>query len=78
MLIIKTKRKTNMKSKNVLWVSILAFAAIFQSCSKDPLASLTDEESRIYITDHDSTVNFSEFNTFSISDSVAVINNGVY
>ena len=65
-----------MKSKNVLWVSILAFAAIFTGCSKDPLANLTDEESRIYITDHDSTVNFSAFNTFSISDSVAVINNG--
>ena len=65
-----------MKSKNVLWVSILAFASIFTSCSKDPLADLTDEESRIYITDHDSTVNFSAYNTFSISDSVAVINNG--
>ena len=65
-----------MKSKNVLWVSVLAFATIFTSCSKDPLANLTDEESRIYITDHDSTVNFSAYNTFSISDSVAVINNG--
>lgn len=65
-----------MKRKNVLWVSILAFAALFTSCSKDPLANLTDEESRIYITDHDSTVNYSAYKTFSISDSVAVINNG--
>lgn len=65
-----------MKSKNVLWVSILAFAAMFTSCSKDPLANLTDEESRIYITNHDSTVNFSAFKTFAISDSVAVINDG--
>jgi hypothetical protein len=39
-----------MKSKNVLWVSVLALAAMFTSCSKDPLANLTDEESRIYIT----------------------------
>lgn len=65
-----------MRSKNVLWMSILTFAAVFTSCSKDPLANLTDEESRIYITDHDSTANFSAFNTFTISDSVAVINNG--
>jgi len=65
-----------MKNKNVLWVCILAFAATFTSCSKDPLANLTDEESRIYITDHDSTVNFSNFKTFAISDSVAVINDG--
>ena len=65
-----------MKSKNVLWVGILALATMFTGCSKDPLANLTDEESRIYITDHDSTVDFSAFNTFSISDSVAVINNG--
>ncbi len=65
-----------MKSKNVLWVSVLALAIVFTSCSKDPLANLTTEESRIYITDRDSTANFSAFKTFSISDSVAVINDG--
>lgn len=65
-----------MKSKNVLWMSILVAGAAFTGCSKDPLASLTAEESRIYITDHDSTKNFKNFNTFSISDSVAVLNNG--
>jgi hypothetical protein len=65
-----------MKSKNVLWVSMLALAAVFTGCSKDPLNNLTDEESRIYITDHDSTVNFASYNTYTIADSVAVINNG--
>ncbi len=64
-----------MKSKNLMWLSILAFGAMLTSCSKDPLAHLTDEESRIYITDHDSSANFSAYKTFSISDSVAVINN---
>ncbi|HTE23588.1 DUF4136 domain-containing protein [Flavitalea sp.] len=44
-------------------------------CSKDPLRDMTAEESRIYITNRDSTVNFSSFNTFSISDSVTVISN---
>ncbi len=65
-----------MKRINVLWVSILVLGTMFTSCSKDPLANLTTEESRIYITDHDSTKNFKSFHTFSISDSVAVINDG--
>lgn len=65
-----------MKRINVLWASILALGTMFTSCSKDPLANLTTGESRIYITDHDSTKNFKSFHTFSISDSVAVINDG--
>ena len=65
-----------MKSKNVLWLSLLAAVGMFAGCSKDPLSNLTAEESRIYITDHDSTKNFKNFATFSISVSVAVINNG--
>lgn len=36
---------------------------------------MTAEESRIYITNRDNTINFSDFRTFSISDSVAVISN---
>jgi hypothetical protein len=48
----------------------------FASCSKEPLAGLTEEDTRIYITDHDSTTNFSTLRTFSVSDSVTVVNNG--
>jgi hypothetical protein len=65
-----------MKSKNVMWVAILALGALFTSCTKDPISNLTEEESRIYITDHDSTANFSAYKTFSISDSVTVVNDG--
>ncbi|MDQ6813133.1 MAG: DUF4136 domain-containing protein [Bacteroidota bacterium] len=65
-----------MKSKNVMWLMILALGALFTSCTKDPVSNLTDDESRIYITDHDSTASFAAYKTFSISDSVAVINNG--
>src|SRR5438128_845067 len=65
-----------MKSKNVMWMSILALGAVFTGCTKDPVANLSPEESRIYITDYDSTANFSAYKTFSISDSVAVINEG--
>ena len=55
----------------------LAVAALaYTGCKKEPLNNLTAEESRIYITDHDSSVNFSNFKTFAISDSITVIKNG--
>ena len=64
-----------MKSKfAILTSAVLMFA--FAGCSKEPLANLTEEESRIYITNYDASANFSAYRTFSISDSVAVINNG--
>ena len=56
--------------------ALLAAAALILSlgaCQKDAVSNLSTEESRIYITDHDSTVNFSSYHTYSISDSVAVI-----
>ena len=48
---------------------------MLSACTKDPLKNLSTEESRIYITQRDSTVSFANFNTFSIADSVAYINN---
>lgn len=54
----------------------LSFSALYIGCTKDPLKNLTQDESRIYITDHDSSANFANYKTYSISDSVAVINNG--
>ena len=57
-------------------LAVAASALIFlASCSKEPLNNLTDDESRIYITNHDSTTNFAAFKTFSISDSVAIVEN---
>ena len=49
--------------------------AAFSSCSKDPLKNMTQEESRIYITNRDSSVNFASYKTYSIVDSVLVIEN---
>lgn len=48
-------------------------AMMFTACTKDPVKNLSAEESRIYITNHDSTANFSSFKTFSVADSVGVI-----
>ena len=44
-------------------------------CKKDPLNNLSDDESRIYITNYDKEADFSSYQTFSISDSIAVIEN---
>ncbi len=63
--------------KRLLWMLIVfaSFSTVYTSCTKDPVSNLSDDESRIYIADHDSTVNFSNYKTYSISDSVAVIDN---
>lgn len=45
------------------------------SCTKEPLNNLTEEESRIYISNRDSSANFGSYKTYSISDSVFVIDN---
>lgn len=55
---------------------LICLAVLYIGCNKDPLNNLNADESRIYITDRDSTVNFSSFKTYSISDSVAIIDNG--
>jgi hypothetical protein len=60
-----------MKQRLLAGLSLLA--VLVAGCRKEPVNNLTEEESRIYITNHDSTVNFSNYQTFSIADSVAVI-----
>jgi hypothetical protein len=53
----------------------VAGLALLSSCTKDPLDNITEEESRIYITNRDSSANFSTYKTYSIVDSVSVIDN---
>ena len=65
-----------MKRTLLAMIGIATFSVIFTSCTKDVVSNLNTDESRIYITDHDSTVNFNNYKTYSISDSVSVINNG--
>lgn len=69
-----------MRSTYLLLAGLVAVAAIGSSCNKDPLDHISQEESRIYITNFDSTVftynGKSPYKTYTISDSVAVIDNG--
>lgn len=63
-----------MKMKgSALIIALLGGVVCLNSCSKDPLNNLSQDETRIYITDRDSSANFSAYKTFSIGDSVAVI-----
>jgi len=63
-----------MKMMNTALITIaLGVTVLLSSCSKDPLKNLTDDETRIYITNRDSSVNFAAYKTFSISDSVTVV-----
>lgn len=64
--------------KKLVFVIVLAavpLLLLLNSCRKDPLKHLTSEETRVYSTQRDSSVNFSSFKTFSIVDSVVVIEN---
>ncbi|MBD0376099.1 MAG: DUF4136 domain-containing protein [Flavisolibacter sp.] len=55
-------------------VAAMSFATL-SSCTKDPLRNMTEEESRIYITNRDNVVSFTTYKTFSIVDSVSLIDN---
>jgi hypothetical protein len=48
---------------------------LMSSCTKDPVGNLNEEESRIYITNRDNNANFSAYKTYSIPDSVYVVDN---
>ena len=63
--------------KRMMETVLLAFAGMItvSSCTKDAMDNLTEEESRIYITNRDNSVNFGNYKTYSISDSVYVIDN---
>jgi len=61
---------------HLLLTGLLGLTVMIAGCTKDPLNHLTPGESRIYITSFDSSANFSSYNTYSIADSVAVIDNG--
>lgn len=60
-----------MKKRLLAGLSLMVVVMI--GCRKDPVNNLTEEESRVYITNKDASANFTNYQTFSIADSVAVI-----
>ncbi|GHB81463.1 DUF4136 domain-containing protein [Persicitalea jodogahamensis] len=61
--------------KNTKILGLLALITVFTACQNDPLSDLTVEDSQVFITNHDESVNFKQFKTFSIVDSVLIIGN---
>ena len=59
----------------ILLICGAACSILLTNCTKDPLDNLTQEESRIYITNYDTTAAFTNYRTFRIADSVANIEN---
>lgn len=59
-------------------MAAMAGLVLMSSCTKDPLGNLTEEESRIYITNRDDNANFSTYKTYSIPDSVYVVDNNSF
>ncbi len=64
-----------MKNLILTVTGCLAAVLLLAGCAKNPLNDMTQEESRIYITQKDSTADFSAYKTFDIVDSVAVVTN---
>ncbi|MEO6685905.1 MAG: DUF4136 domain-containing protein, partial [Dyadobacter sp.] len=53
---------------------LIIFASIWlTSCTKDPINDLTDLDSQVFITNYDKSIDFKQFKTFSIADSVQVV-----
>jgi hypothetical protein len=65
-----------MKLRN-LFIGLMLSGISFISCTNDPLADLSIEDSQVFITNKDDTVNFKAYKTYSIADSVSVIQNNV-
>lgn len=54
---------------------LLVFITFFSACSDDPIADLTYEETQVFLTNRDKQIDFRNYKTFSIVDSVYVISN---
>lgn len=57
---------------------LIAFASLLfflSACNPDPLKDLSIEDSQVFITNHDKSVNYKQYKTFSILDSVLVVGN---
>jgi hypothetical protein len=62
-----------MAKQVIISLAVVALLAAATGCVKQPLDHLSNNDTKVYITNHDSTANFTSFKTFSITDSVAVI-----
>lgn len=57
------------------FLTILLGASLLAACNNDPLSDLSVEDSQVFITNRNKTVDFNQYKTFSIVDSVIVLGN---
>jgi Domain of unknown function (DUF4136) len=68
--------KKNASTRFSVGLALTLLAVVgFSSCRNNALDTLTPEDSRVYITNYDRSVDFSQFRTFSLPDSVIVESN---
>src|SRR5688572_21651304 len=65
-----------MKKANLSIVAVISLVLLVAGCRKDVLKNIDQDEARVYITKADSSVDFSNYQTFRIADSVSVIKDG--
>lgn len=71
--LIQYHKTIDMNTRMLFAIMAMAGLVATSSCTKEPLDNMTEEESRIYITNRDSSVDFGSYKTFSIVDSISVI-----
>ena len=64
-----------MKVKFQALILGVTVAIIATACAPDPLKDLTVEETQVFITNYEPTTNFASYQTFSLADTVYVIQN---
>lgn len=67
-------------SKGSVWMILLFLAAggVLTGCRDNAINDLAPADSPVYITNYDNTINFGQYKTFSLPDSVVVQSNDNY
>ncbi len=61
--------------RKCFFISFAVLGLIMGGCGKDPIADLDLADSQVYITNKSEAVDFSQFKTFSVVDSVVLVEN---
>lgn len=65
--------------KGPLWtILLLTVGCALTACRENAINDLSPEDSPVYITNYDRSVNFSQYKTFSLPDSVIIQSNDSY
>ncbi|MGF7217150.1 hypothetical protein GGR92_003323 [Spirosoma lacussanchae] len=72
---MKALQQINGKTWGIYAVLLLTLSGGLVACRDNALNGLTPQDSQVYITNYDRSVNFSQYRTFSLPDSVVIQSN---